>query len=553
MPIQHYSGPFGTAELRHLLRRTLFGVGPLDLAHFQGMSLDTVVAELLNFTNNTNPPLKAYSGTGPGDVQDPALVDAVVPFGQPWINYVRQMGNPPNPIPKRNESLTKWWTGLLVQQERNLREKLTLFWANHMPIQVSIVFMPECSYWYNQMLRDGCKGNLRNLMVQLAKDGAMLIYLNGRYNVASAPDENFGRELMELFTLGEGSGYTQDDVAAAARVFTGWTVTEDSSGTPILPQVVFVPENHDQNDKQFSSFFDNTVIQGQPGSNGGALEIEAFMDMVFANDACSLFIVRQLYRWFVRTEIDPIIEEEVIGPLAQIFRDNVSAPDQIEVVLQAMLTSDHFFSADVRGCMVKSPIDMTVGLLRACNMPMPTDDLFEAQYNVWNTIRSLSEDASQSLGEPPNVAGWPAYYQEPLFDLSWTDSATTAARMRAYQRLAYFGISTPPNLVLPEDRNLFFIIDFVDLVSHFSNPYDPNALIQEAVDMLFGVPVSAAVRQQLKTQYLLLGQVTDSYWTSAYITYVNDPSTTDPTAMQVPAMLRTLFMNMFGAAEFQLY
>ncbi len=552
MPIQQYSGSFGTPELRHLLRRTLFGAGPLDLAHFAGLTLSEVVDELLTFTNNTTPPVKAYSGTTAGNVQDPTLVDAVVPFGEPWINYVRQMGSPPNPIPKRNESLVNWWTGAMVEQERNLREKLTLFWANHMPIQVSIVFKPESSYWYNQMLRDGCKGNAHDLLVRLAKDGAMLIYLNGQYNVAGAPDENFGRELMELFTLGEGSGYTQADVAAAARVFTGWTVTETSNGTPVLPQVIFVPDNHDQNDKQFSSFFNNTIIQGQTGSNGGALEIEAFMDMVFSNDACSHFIVSQLYRWFVRTEIDLIVEDEVITPLAQLFSDNVSAPDQIEQVLFAMLTSDHFFSDDVRGCMVKSPVDLTIGLLRSCNMPMPMSDLFEAQYNVWNRVRSLMDDASQSIGETPNVAGWPAYYQEPLFDLSWIDSATTAARIVAYQRLAYFGFSTPPNLVLPADQNLFFIIDFVQVVSHFSNPYDPNALVQDAADMLFGVPVSDTVRQQLKTQYLLIGQVTDSYWTSAYTAYVTDPSTSDPTAMQVPGMLRNLFMNMFSAAEFQL-
>lgn len=552
MPIEHYTGTFGNAELRHLLRRTLFGASPADMAHFQGMALDAVVAELLTFSNGATPPIKAYSGTTPGGEQDPNLVDAVVPFGQPWINYVRQMGNPPNPIPKRNESLQNWWVGQLVGQERNLREKLTLFWSNHVPVQISIVFKPECSYWYNQLLRSGCKGNARDLMVQLACDGAMLVYLNGMYNVAGAPDENFGRELMELFTLGVDSGYTQADVAAAARVFTGWTVVENLNGSPVLPQVVFMPDNHDQGDKQFSSFFNNTLIQGQPGPDGGLAEIGAFMDMVFANEACSLFLVRQLYRWFVRTEIEPEVEDDVIAPLAQLFRDTVAAPDQIAQVLQALLTSAHFFSTEVRGCMVKSPFDLTVGMVRACNMPMPGPDHWEAQYNVWSKIRLLMADAGQSVGEVPTVAGWAAYYQEPLYDLTWMDSASVIARNNMCQRVAYFGMTTPSTLVLPADCNLFYGMDFVELVSHFAVPSDPNALVQEAADMLFGVPVSASVLQQLKTQYLLLGQVSDYYWSSAYTTYANNPATTDPAAMQVPGMLKSLFMAMFGAAEFQL-
>ncbi len=553
MPVQHYNGPFGKPELRHLLRRSLFGVSPADMAHFDGMSLDDVVNELLTFANTTTPPIKAYSGEGPGGVYDPALIDPVVPFGEPWINYVRLLGSPPNPIPKRNENLQYWWVGQLVGQERNLREKLTLFWANHMPIQFGIVFMPESSYWYCQMLRDGCKGNVRDLMVELAKDGAMLIYLNGIYNMASAPDENFGREVMELFTLGVDSGYTQEDVAAAARVFTGWTVTEWAGTTRILPTVVFNEANHDQNDKQFSSFFNNTIIQGQGGANGGSLEIEAFMDMIFANETSSRFIVRELYRWFVRTDVAPEVETDLIEPLAQLFRDNAGSPEQLELVLKALLTSEHFFSTEVRGCMVKSPVDFTIGLIRSSMMPMPTPDHFEAQYNVWSKVQILMGDAAQAIGDPPNVAGWPAYYQAPLYDLIWMDSATTANRKIITDRLGLVGMTTPMQLVTPEDRGLNFMIDYVLLVSQFDQPSDPNSLIMQAVDLLYGVPISANVRDQLKTQYLLQGQVSDYYWTSAYNTYINDPSTTDPTAAQVPGILKSLFLKMFEAAEFQLH
>ncbi|MFZ1617743.1 MAG: DUF1800 family protein [Flavobacteriales bacterium] len=553
MALAPYTGPFGTAELRHLLRRTLFGCSVDDLNHFTGMPLQAVVAELLNFTNNTTPPIKAYSSAGPGGVYDPALIDVTVPFGSPWPTIVRQMGVPPNPIPKRNESLRNWWTGNLVNQERNLREKLTLFWYNHMPIQVNIVFTPELSYSYCQLLRDKCKGNVRELLKSLSTDGAMLLYLNGAYNMAGTPDENYGRELMELFTLGEGSGYTQEDVATAARIFTGWSVTELSGGQPALPAVVFTIGNHDQNDKQFSSFFDNAVVSGQSTEVGAYGEIGQFVDLIFSTPESSTFICRKLYRWFVGNGLSPEVEADVIAPLAQLFRDETDSQDQIAIVLQALLTSEHFFSADVRGCMVKSAADLTIGWMRELRMPTPTSDLFEAQYNVWNRVREIMDGAAQAIGEVPNVAGWPAYYQQPQYDLSWVDSSTTAARIEIKKRIMVFGFSTPEQLVLPDNRNLQFKVDFIQVVSQFDQPADPDMLVQQAADLLFGVPVSASVLQQLKVQYLLQGQLSNYYWSNDYTVYVNDPATTDPTAMLVPQKLKNLFLDMMGAAECQLY
>lgn len=553
MALTPYSGPFGVTELRHLLRRSLFGASIDDLNHFAGMGLEAVVQELLAFTNNTTPPVKAYSSADPNGVQDPNLIDVAVQFGQPWYNVVRQMGIPPNPIPKRNESLRNWWTGLLIGQERNLREKLTLFWYNHMPIQVNVVFMPESSYTYCQLLRDHCKGNVQALMSALSTDGAMLIYLNGTYNMASAPDENYGRELMELFTLGEGSGYTQEDVATAARIFTGWSVTEGPPGATTLPTVVFNAANHDQNDKVFSAFFDNATITGQATEAGALNEVAQFVDLIFSRPQAAVFICTQLYRWFVGNDITPEVQADVIEPLAQVFRDEDGSPDQIATVMHALLTSEHFFSPDVRGCMVKSPLDLCIGWIRELRMPMPGPDLFEAQYNVWNRVRFLCEDAAQAVGEVPNVAGWPAYYQAPQFDLTWVDGSTTVSKMAMRDRIAIFGFATPSQLVLPDNRNLQFKVDFVSVVSQFSNPADPDALVQDAADLLFGVPVSLEVRNQLKTQFLLQGQVSNYYWTNAYTTYVNDPNTQDPAAAQVPNKLRSLFNDMMGAAECQLH
>jgi Protein of unknown function (DUF1800) len=552
MPLTAYTGPFGSPELRHLLRRSLFGVSVADLTHFAGQSLDQVVDELLTFTNNTSPPIKAYSNPDGNGNPNPLLVDPNVSFGGTWINTVRIPGQPPNPTSPRIQSYLDWWTGLMLNQERNLREKLVLFWYNHNPVETGIVFNAELSYAYNQLIRTSCIGNFRDYMYNLTIDGCMLTYLNGNINTGVAPNENYAREMMELFMLGEGSGYTQSDVVEAARVLTGWTVVEDDNGTPILPTVVYRDLQHDNGDKDFSAFFNNQSINGQAGPDAGMNELNELLDMVVAKDECSLFVCRELYRWFVHTEIDPAAETDVIVPLAQIFRDNVAAPDQLRIVLRALLTSDHFFSTSVRGCMVKSPVDLAIGTARALRLPEPGDAIFEAQYNVWSDVRGFMTNCGQSVGEVPNVAGWPAYYLQPIFDAIWMDSAQYAARKRTYERFVKIGILTPSVTVQPQSANLEFRVDLIAVVQEFSNPVDPNALVSEAADLICTMPISQTVKDQLKVDHLLQGQVSDQYWSVAYTTYTSDPNTTDPAAQMVPLILRDLFLELLGSAESQL-
>jgi len=479
-------------------------------------------------------------------------VDPDVPFGSTWVNTPRALGLNPDPSGFRRNSLAAWQVGLMVGQERNLREKLTLFWHNLLVTQGSAVQMGETVYRYDQLLRDNALGNFRQLLYSISTDTAMMIYLNGYLNIAGSPDENYARELMELFSLGEGSGYSEADVQAAARVLTGWSVQLQSGGVPIIPVTIFVPFLHDSTDKQFSAFFNNTVVQGATGPNAGQIELNALLDMICSKDEVSLHICRELYRFFVHGEIAPQTETDVIAPLAQIFRDNDTAPDQMRIVLEALFTSDHFFSADVRACMVKSPADFVIGAVRELQLPMPDATTVEAQYRIWGEIYMLMAYCGQAIGEPPNVAGWPAYYQYPQFDEVWMDSATYAVRKQIYEYFTYVGLSTPGNMYEAQSANLQFKVDLVALVQQFTDAEDPNVLVAEAADLLFTIDVSQSVKDQLKTGYLLLGQMNDSYWSSAYSTYVADPNTTDPVAQLVPTLLMGLFIDMQGAAEHQI-
>lgn len=552
MAITPYTGTFGTEELRHLLRRSIFGCSNADLAHFAGQSLQQVADALLSFSNDTTPPAKNYWLLN-GGTPDPSLIDGNVPFGTTWVNTPRDPVQEPGVSQKRIESFAAWRTGLLAQQDRTLREKLTLFWNNHAPVEASTVFIPEFLYAYDQLLRGHAAGNFRALIHDVSTSGAMLVYLNGYLNNYFAPDENYARELMELFTLGEGTGYTEEDVQTAARVLTGWTIQWDQDGVPIIPQTIFVPFLHDSGDKTFSAFFNGTTITGQTGPGAGETELNALLDMILAKEEVSLHICRELYRFFVHGTIDPAVETDVIVPLAELFRDNAGAPDQIRIVMEALLTSAHFFSDEVRACMIQPPVDMVTGTMRRLDFPFPTAAQLEARYAAWTQVYGLIAYCGQPLFQPPNVAGWPAYHQYPQYDDIWMDSSTYPARSNVLAAILFAGITTDQNMYEAASQNLEFKADLLAVVAQFSDPTNPNVLVQEAADLLFAVPISADVRAQLKSSFLLFGQTNDLYWTYAYTTYVADPQTTDMAAQLVPLMLQGLFNDMRGAAEIQLF
>ncbi len=554
MPLTPYTGPFGRPELLHLLRRTLFGVAPADLAHFNGMTLQQVVDELLTYSTVVPPPVKAYSVDDGNGNMDPALIDVPVTYGTTWVNTPRDPNEVfPDPATSRMISFVEWWSGLMVQQDRNLREKMVLFWHNTLVTQISVAFLPEANYQYCKILRDQSKGNFRQMMYDMTINPAMLYYLNGYLNNSFAPDENYSRELMELFTLGEGSGYSEADVQQAARVLTGWTIAVEQGGNPIVPSTIYYNFLHDTGNKQFSAFFNNTVITGDASPNGGVAELNALLDMIFLQEAVSKHICRELYRFFVHSDIDAIIETDVIEPLAQIFRDNSADPEQIRIVMNALLTSDRFFSTEVRGCMVKSPIDYTYGMVRQLGMPFPTGGQLEAQYSTWFDVRNIAAYAGQSLADPPNVAGWPAYYQFPQYDTMWMDAANYALRKLISDIICYVGLTTPANTYEPQSANLSFKIDFAAFVAQFQNPLDPNTLIDEAAELLFATPLSQVVKDQLKTNFLLFGQASDIYWMQGWAAYSADPNTTDPYGMLVPVILLSLFLDMQSAAEYHLH
>ena len=263
-------------------------------------------------------------------------------------------------------------------------------------------------------LWDQSYANFRSLIRDITVHPHMLYYLNGSDNVKEAPDENFARELQELYCIGKGkdAAFTEEDIQEAARVLTGWTVKWDSIRYNGVPgETVFWAAKHEERDKQFSSFYDNAVITGQIGQNGAA-EKNQLIDMIVDHPECAKFICRKLHRYFIHSEISDETEVNFIEPLAELFR---ASNYEIRPVLKALFTSAHFYDKQFRGSMIKSPADMVFGFWRSGQVAMPEEgDPFTEDYYIHVSLYYRLQNMGYALTDPPNVSGWPAYYQIPF-------------------------------------------------------------------------------------------------------------------------------------------
>lgn len=522
-----YTGTWGANEVQHLLKRTMFGSTKADIAYFKTKTLSQAVDELLNPTAAMpSPPLNDYNASTP---------DPDVAAGQTWVNNPTGDGNING---QRRSSFKKWWTGVMLNQDRSIREKLTLFWANHFSTETTDINNAHYVYWHHALLRQNALGNFKSLIKAITVDAGMLRYLNGYLNTATAPDENYGRELQELFTVGKNpvtglADYAESDVKQAAKVLTGWSINGNY-------QVVFNNAKHDTTTKTFSAFYNSTTIAGRTGA-AGALETDDLIAMLFTKNEVSRFIVRKLYRWFVYYKIDAATETNIIEPLASIFRSNNY---EIKPVLSALFKSEHFFDVLNQGCLIKSPVDKVIGCLREYSVAFPAADAanYLDAYGMWNYVFNWLVSMSQNIGDPPNVSGWPAYYQAPQFHEMWINSDTLPKRGRFVDTMITSGYTR---------NNKKIVIDAVGFTKTLSNPSDPNALLDEALSIIYRVPLIAATKQTIKQQILLSGQVNDNYWTGAWQAYVTNPADTASYNI-VNNRLKSLYQYLMDLSEYQL-
>lgn len=350
---------------RHLVSRTAFCVLPQDVRALQALGYDEALERLLA-GGGGRPPIAPPDWIGETPQQASA---AKADFVREKRKAKAEGSKKPREGRDQRRELQYWWIEEMLVTDRPLVERMVVFWHNHFTSSLKKVrFMPAL-YRQNELFRREALGNFATLLKAVARDPAMLVYLDGARSVARQPNENFGRELLELFTLGEGH-YREADIKAAARAFTGWSVAPDGG-------FVERPDEHDSGEKTFL---------GQTGRFAG----DDILDILLKQPRTAETIVEKLWREFVSLQPDP----REVTRLAGLFRQGGY---EIRPLLRAMLQSESFRDPANRAALIKSPIDLVIGTTRLLELP------YDDKLGILRMLQGLG----QVPFDPPNVKGWP--------------------------------------------------------------------------------------------------------------------------------------------------
>jgi uncharacterized protein (DUF1800 family) len=367
-------------DARHLLARTGFGATAEAAAELAPLTREQAVEKILDGARSTavTPGPDWVNDTGPAF---PALGQLNAEERAARVKLTNQ----------HVQDLKGWWYEEMLATPSPFTERMTLFWHNHFTSSLRKTRSPLLHYRQNALLRRESLGNFATLLRDVARDPVMLDYLDNRLNRWEKPNENFARELLELFTLGEGH-YSEQDIKNAARAFTGWTTTADRT-----------------------RFVDNVKIHDPDGKTflgrTGRFDGDDILKLILQQPRTAEFVTEKLWREFV----SPTPDAAEVKRLAAVFRD---ARYEIKPLMRAMLTSDAFWAEKNRGELIKSPVEFLVGTVRFFqNTPVDGDSL--ARYG-----RRLGQD----IFDPPNVKGWPGY-------TAWISTDTLLAREQFLQRL----------------------------------------------------------------------------------------------------------------------
>ncbi|MCI1266794.1 MAG: DUF1800 domain-containing protein [Saprospiraceae bacterium] len=526
-----YSGPWTRTQVTHLLRRTQFGLRKTDVDAFLALGVNGAVGKLLDASNDAipSPPLNVYS-----TAQDP---DPSTPFGQTWVNAPVTTVIPPQYYQARTDTLKAWWVGNMINQKSTLTEKMTLFLFNLIPVEADSVQIAQVTYDYYKLMRDNSLGDYKKILKLISVHPAMLKYLNGSLNAKGAPDENFGRELQELFTIGKGpdSKYTEDDVKAAAKILTGYRIN------PLTNPVSYYFDfnAHDLSVKRFSSFYNNTTINGKFGP-AGEQELDELITMLTNHIETSRHFCRKLYQFFIYYDITPDAEQNFIRPLADFFK---SSGFDIKKTIETLFKSQHFYDSLNTACVIKSPLDYAIGICKEFSVQFPNNTIPLDQYIAWGTITSLAAYQGLNIADPPAVAGWQAWYQAPQFHEIWINADSLASRNRVAENITSAkGIQYNAVTILKMDPTI--------LTAQFSNPENALELVKEAVDFIYNFKLSDTSYLYFKN-FLISGLPNDSYWTEAWLDFKGNPN--DPVKKNtVSTRLSAMYREIISQAEYHL-
>jgi uncharacterized protein (DUF1800 family) len=362
-------------KLQHLYLRAGFGQHAVDITKNSSLTIEKAVDALFADSVTINSLLHMENPLGEGRVKKEASNLKAL------LMILRSQ--------KELKSMSVSWIKKMTTEKAQLREKMTLFWHNHFATHVPFSYLAQDQ---NNMLRKHALGKFGDLLHAVAKDPAMIVYLNNQQNKKNAPNENFAREVMELFTLGVGN-YTEKDIKEAARAFTGWQINK-------MGEFTFNEKDHD--------FGEKTVL-----GKTGKLKGEDVIDVLLSKKETALFVTRKIYREFVNYDVD----EKQVALLADDF---FASGYDISKLMRSILTANWFYDEKNIGSKIASPVELLVRYYRTINIQPIDDKMLVISQNL----------LGQQLFHPPNVAGWKG-------GKAWIDTSSLLLRMRL--PLAMFG------------------------------------------------------------------------------------------------------------------
>jgi uncharacterized protein (DUF1800 family) len=384
--VSHAAAPsrLSEAEARHLLVRTGFAPNQIEVDALTGKSASGAVTTIIKAARAATPLHPA-----------PDFVSQSPPIPYRLLKSTQERQAQRQQQLREGLEIKTWWMREMIETPAPLRERMTLFWHSHFATSQQKVNRSQAMWRQNQLLHGQALGNFRDLLHAVAKDPAMLAYLDGANSRKEAPNENFAREVMELFTLGEasqGGRYSEQDIREAARAFTGWSVDRDDFSFR------FRPAFHDDGNK---------TILGRSGNFDG----DAALDILLEQPAAARFIVGKLWKEFV----SPVPDDAQVDRIAQRFR---GSGYDIATAVNELLLTDAFWAESNRGSLVKSPVDLVVGTVRQ----------FDFSYTDVTPFALKAAQLGQNLLVPPNVKGWPGQNE-------WVSAITLLERKRFTEQL----------------------------------------------------------------------------------------------------------------------
>ena len=394
--LRPYNGPWNPRLAAHLLRRAGFGGSPADVARIASTTMNGAVDSLVRFPDTSalppNPPLQApqmpprglFAKLAPGMPVDETSANARKAFIMA------------NNMVRRNNMIAAqtWWLERMIATPAPLQEKMTLFWHGHFTSSIEKGTTLQELMMQNQLFRQYALGNVRELTLHVSQDPAMLRYLDNNVNVKAHPNENYARELMELFTLGIGN-YSEQDIRESARAFTGWSFRRDPDGTGTF---VFNRNRHDDGVKTFL---------GRSGNFDGS----DIVNIIFQQPAASKFLATKLLSFFVYMDPEPALVDQVAALIRK-------SDFNLLPVMSTLLRSNVFYSDRAYRALVKSPVEFVVGTHQLLGIAQIVPQEL-------GTLRAMG----QVLFYPPNVKGWDG-------GAAWINSQTVLTRENYANALA---------------------------------------------------------------------------------------------------------------------